>query len=143
MGVLHRDHLRRARTIIDQGQLAEVLTHTEHAEDDFAPVLADENDFHPALADNEQGIAGIVLEQNHAAARIELFAREFGKALQLRAIQSIEKRNGRDEVGSRCRQNQWEESGERTSASGAPKTGAKLVLGSCSVKPASRCVIED
>ena len=76
-------------------ELAEMLADAEHAEDDLASVLADEHDFDTALADDEQRIAGIVLEEDDAAARIELLARELAEALELGSVEAAEQRHRR------------------------------------------------
>ena len=76
-----------------------MLAQTEHAEDDLASVLADEHDLHAPVADDEQGIARIVLEQNDAALRIALLARQLGEALQLGVVELGEERNRPQEVG--------------------------------------------
>ena len=70
--IFHRDHVRRARPVVDERQLAEVLADAEHAEDDLAPVFTDEHDLDASLAHDEQRVAGIVLEENDAALRVRL-----------------------------------------------------------------------
>ena len=82
-------------------ELAEMVAHAEHAEDDFASVFADEHDFHASLSHDEQRVAGVVLEQDDAAARIELLAREVAEALQLGAVKAAEERHRREKVGRR------------------------------------------
>ena len=100
MRILHRDDVRRARPVVDERELAEMLADAEHAEDHLASVLADEHDFDAALADDEQRVAGIVLEQDDAAARIELLARQLAEALELDPVEAAEERHRRQEVGS-------------------------------------------
>src|SRR5688500_2548482 len=80
VGVLHRDHVGRTRLLIDQGELAEVLAWTEHAEDHLAAVLTDEHDFDTTITDDEQRITRIVLEKNDAAFWIALLTRELREA---------------------------------------------------------------
>ena len=55
--VLHRDDVRRARAVVDQRELAEVVADAKHAEDDLASVLADEHDLDAALSHDEEGVA--------------------------------------------------------------------------------------
>src|SRR5262249_41327506 len=97
--VLHGDDMRRPRLIVDQRQLAKMLAHTEHAEDDFAAVLADEDDFDPALADDKERIARVILEQDDATFRVIFLSRYFGKALELRGWDLPEQGNCGEEVG--------------------------------------------
>src|SRR5436190_1244604 len=70
----------------------------EPAENDLAPVFTDEHDFDTARPDDEQRVAGIVLEEDDATLRIELLTGDVGKALQLDAIESTEELDGRQEV---------------------------------------------
>src|SRR6185503_14286855 len=104
MRILHRDHVGGTRPVVDERELPEMLAHPEYAEDDFAPILADEYDLHAPLTNDEEGIARVVLEQNHAAARIELLARQLGETFELDAIESGEERDRGEEVGGGCLQ---------------------------------------
>ena len=99
VGVLHGNDVGRTRLLVDQRQLAEMFARSEHAENDFAPVLADQHDLDPAITDDEQGISRVVLEQNDAALRIALLARQLCEALQLGVIELGEERNCPQEVG--------------------------------------------
>jgi hypothetical protein len=91
--------VRRAGLIVDQRQLAEVLAHTQNAQDDFASVFADEDDFDATLTDDEQGVTGIVLEDNHAPLGIRFLTGELGEANQLGFFELGEEWNGPEEVG--------------------------------------------
>ena len=88
----------RGRSSISD-ELAEMLAHAEHAEDDLASVFADEDDLDSALADDEQRVAGIVLEENDASARIEFLARELAEALELDSVEAAEERHRGEKVG--------------------------------------------
>ncbi len=101
MRVVHRDDVRRPRAIVDQRQLAEVLANAEHAENHFAPVFTDEHDLDASLADDEEGVAGVVLEQDDAAARIESFARQVGEPLELGSVEPAEQRHRCEKVYGR------------------------------------------
>src|SRR5262249_33149486 len=90
-----------ARPVIDQRQLAKMLADPKHAENHLAAVLADEHDLHASLPHDEQRVAGIVLEQDHAAARIKPFARQVGKPLELGSIKSVEQLHCREKVYGR------------------------------------------
>src|SRR5436190_16018623 len=103
MRIFHRDHVRRPRPVVDQRELAEMLAHPEYAEDDFAPVFADQDDLDATLSHHEQRLAGVVLEEDDTPAWIELLAGEIGEALELNLVQSAEQRDSGQEVGCRGR----------------------------------------
>ena len=88
----------RGRSSISD-ELAKMLAHAEHAEDHFASVLTDEDDLDAALPDDEQRVAGIVLEQDDAAARIEFLARQLAEALELDSVEAAEQRHRCQKVG--------------------------------------------
>ena len=90
MRIVHRDHVCRARPIVNQGELTKMLADTQNSEDHLASVLADEHDFHAPLADDEQRVARVVLEQDDAAPRIELLAGQLAEALELDSVQAAE-----------------------------------------------------
>src|SRR5262249_10092468 len=76
-----------------------MLTGAQDAENDLAAVLAHEHDLHTTVANDEQGVARVVLEQNDAALRIALLARQLREALQLGVLELGEERNRPQEVG--------------------------------------------
>ena len=78
-----------------------MVAHAEHAENDFASVFPDEHDFDASLSYDKEGVAGVVLEQNDASARIELLAGEVAEPLELDAVKAAEQRHRRQEVGRR------------------------------------------
>ena len=81
MRVLHGDDVRRAGPVVDERQFSEMVAHAQHTKDDLPAILTDQNDFDPPMPDNEQRIAGIVLEQNDASARVKLLASEISESL--------------------------------------------------------------
>src|SRR5215216_1882454 len=93
-----------------------MLAGSKHAEDDFSAILADQHDLDPPIADDEQGIARIVLEQNDAAFRIALLARQLREALQLGVVELGEEWNCPQEVGDLHQS----ECSERELVGGAP-----------------------
>ena len=94
--VLHRDHVRRARLLVDQRELAEMLADPEHAEDDFAAVFADEHDLHAARHGRRTGSRpGSSSKRMTLPFGIALLARQLGEALQLGVVELGEERNGR------------------------------------------------
>ena len=76
-----------------------MLADAEDAENDFAPVLADQYDLHASLPNDEQRIARVVLEQDHAATRIKLLSGQLGEPFELESIEAGEQRNGGQEIG--------------------------------------------
>ena len=107
MRIFHRDDVCRTRAIVDQRELAEMLAHAEHTEDDLSSVLANQDDLDASLADHEQRIAWIVFEEDDASAGIEFFAGEIGEALKLNLVQPAEERDSGQEVGCRGRHVNW------------------------------------
>lgn len=63
-----------------------MLSDAEDTKDHFASVFADENHFDPSLADDEEGVAGIVLEEDNTSSRIEFLAGHVSKPLEFSAI---------------------------------------------------------
>src|SRR6476620_2993429 len=76
-----------------------MLARPEHTEDDFASVFTHQHDLDATITDDEQRIARIILEQNDAALRIALLARQLREALQLGVLELGEERNCPQEVG--------------------------------------------
>ena len=105
MRILHRDDVGRARAVVDQGQLAEMFTDAEHAEDHLASVLANEDDFDSSLPDDEQRVARIILEEDDTPAGIEFLASHVAKTLQFCAIEPAEERDRPKEIGG-CRRHE-------------------------------------
>jgi hypothetical protein len=80
-----------------------MIADPEYAEDHFATVFADQDDFDPAQSNDEQRVAGIMLEEDDASAGIELFSGQLTEALKLGPIQTAEQRDGRQEIARGCR----------------------------------------
>src|ERR1043165_3602714 len=81
--VLHRDHVRGARLIVDERHLAEELAFAEHRQNHLAAVFADEHDFDLPLGDDVERVTRIVFEQDDGVFGIGTVARNFHHALQI------------------------------------------------------------
>ena len=99
-GVLHRDDVSRSGLVIDQRQLAEVLTDAEHTKDHLAPVFGHQDDLDPARPDDEQRVARVVLEQDDTAFGVLFFPRELRKPTELIGSDPAEQRNRGEEIGN-------------------------------------------
>src|SRR6478672_4339473 len=97
--VVHRDHVRRTGLIVDQRQFAEVRARLEHAQDHFAPVLPDQDDLDASRAQDEQRVAGVVLEEDDAPLRVGALAGEVSELLDLVTLEPAEQRHGGEEIG--------------------------------------------
>ena len=107
--VLHRDHVGRARLVVDHRHLAEEAALAQDGEDDLAAVLRDEDDLDLTRRHEVERVAGIVLEHDDAALGIAPLAGQLGERGE------IGSRRGRQKSGT-LRRTSMGDSGTRASA---------------------------
>src|ERR1019366_3117195 len=71
----------------------------EDSEDDFAAVFGDEHNLHAALTDDEQRVAGIILEENDAPLRVALLAHQLPEMGELGGVERLEEGDGNEKIG--------------------------------------------
>ncbi len=114
--------MRRARLVVDERELPEVGSRLEHAQDDLAAVLADEHHLDAAAPEDEEGVPGVVLEEDDAPFRVRPFANQFAESGELVAIKAMKERDGCEKVGG---------VGDHPGgASGKQRTGQRRTVGS-------------
>src|SRR4030095_15678640 len=87
------------RLLVDERELAEMLTRTQHAQNHLPAILSDEHDLHTPVAHDEQRVAPDILEQNDADLSIALLARRRGEARRRGGGGLGEERSRPQEVG--------------------------------------------
>src|ERR1035437_1957878 len=98
-GILHCDDVRGSRLVVDESEFAEMLADAEDSENDFAAILGDEHDLDAARANDEQRVAGIILEENDAPLRVALLAHQLPEIGELCAVKRLEEGDGGEKIG--------------------------------------------
>jgi hypothetical protein len=98
-GRLHGQHVGRARPPVEEGELAEVRSSAEGAEDDLAPVLAEDGDLHLPGAHHVQRVARVALADDQRAARHALLAHQRGEHASLVGREPLEDGDVAEELG--------------------------------------------
>src|SRR5687768_14305938 len=82
-GVPHGDYVGRSRLFVDHRHLAEEATLPQNREDDLPAILCDEYHFDLPRSDQEEGVAGVVFEYDHAALGVAALSSQVGEGSQV------------------------------------------------------------
>ncbi len=98
--VFHRDHMSRARFVVDQRHLAEKLARAHDRENDLAPVLADQDYFHLPIGHDVERVPRVVLEENDGVLRVGPLAGNLHDPLQVDGAELAKQRDFLEHRGS-------------------------------------------